>query len=278
MADQYRGRTRRNDDSMVPLLTVLVVIAAAGPALFTALTQWLVPRLTAGRDAVSLSLGEWWDRNWWLVLFWVLELAVLFAFLAWSRRRRSRRTRQLDSVVTGLTRVMPADWEPDRDLRVQRWNGHRPVRLRLQLTPRSALDDAGWRRSVAEAARKVLGPLEPIAWPQPPRNGVFDWGVRPPRVELRVGRSRSGGGFDRARLRESNRRTTVGNPTTMESERSERLPGGPTDLPAAAPGTHRAGHGRPRVSVDSARQRGLNEWSYGTPGWWRSYCSRCWVW
>ena len=40
---------------------------------------------------------------------------------------------------------------------------------------------------MAEAARKVLGPLEPIAWPQPPRNGVFDWGVRPPRIELKVG-------------------------------------------------------------------------------------------
>jgi hypothetical protein len=187
MADQYRGRTRRNDDSMIPLLTVLVVIAAAGPALFTALTQWLLPRLTAGRDAVSLSLGEWWDRNWWLVLFWVLELTLLVVFLAWSRRRRSRRTRQMESVVTGLSRVMPADWEPDRDLRVQRWKRHRPIRLRLQLTPRSALDDPSWRQSVAEAARKVLGPLEPIAWPQPPRNGVFDWGVRPPRIELKVG-------------------------------------------------------------------------------------------
>lgn len=186
MADQYRGRTRRNDDSMIPLLTVLVVIAAAGPALFTALTQWLVPRLSEGRDAVSLSLGEWWDRNWWLVLFWVLELALLFAFLGWSRRRRTRRTRQLDSVVTGLARVMPADWDPSRDIRVLRWTGHRPVRLQLQLTPRACLDDPSWRWSLAEAARKVLGALEPIDWPQPPRNGVFDWGVRPPRVELRV--------------------------------------------------------------------------------------------
>ncbi len=185
MTDHFRSRTRR-DDSLVPLLTVLVVVAAAGPALVTALTQWLVPRLTAGRDAVSLSLGEWMERNWWLVLFWVLELAVLFTFLAWSRRRRTRRTRQLDSVVTGLARVLPTDWEPNRDLRVLRWDGHRPVRLRLQLTPRSALDDASWRRSVAEAARRVLGPLEPIAWPRPARNGVFDWAVRPPRVELRV--------------------------------------------------------------------------------------------
>ena len=186
MADHYRGRTRRSDDNLIPLITGLVVLAAVGPALFTAATQWLIPRLSAGRDAVSLSFGEWWDQNWWLVIFWVLELAVLFAFLAWSRRRRLRRSRQMDSVVTGLARVMPADWEPDRDIRVLKWAGHRPVRLRVQLTPRSALDDPSWRSSVAEAARKVLGPLEPISWPQPPRSGVFDWGVRPPRVELRV--------------------------------------------------------------------------------------------
>jgi hypothetical protein len=138
---------------MVPLLTVLVVVAA-GPAMFTALTQWLLPRLTAGRAAVSLSLGEWWDRNWWLVGFWMLELALLFAFLGWSRRRRTRRTRQLDSVVTGLKRVRPADWDSSRDMRVLRWNGHRPVRLQVQLTPRVSLDDPSWRKSLAEAARK----------------------------------------------------------------------------------------------------------------------------
>ena len=141
MADHYRGRTRRSDDNLIPLITGLVVLAAAGPALFTAATQWLIPRLSAGRDAVSMSLGEWWSQNWWLVTFWVLELVVLFVFLAWSRRRRLRRSRQMDSVVTGLARVMPADWQPDRDIRVLRWSGHRPVRLRVQLTPRSALDD-----------------------------------------------------------------------------------------------------------------------------------------
>ena len=186
MADQYRGRTRRSDDNLIPLITGLVVVAAAGPALFTAGTQWLLPRLSAGQAAVSLTFAEWWDRNWWLVVFWVLELVVLFAVLAWSRRRRRRRNRQMESVVTGLAQVMPADWEPGRDLRVLRWAGHRPVRLRVQLTPRSALDDPSWRRSMAEAAARVLGPLEPIAWPKPPRGGVFDWGVRSPRVELRV--------------------------------------------------------------------------------------------
>lgn len=186
MADQFRGRTRRSDDNLIPLVTGLVVLAAAGPALFAALTQWLVPRLSAGGDAVSVSLAEWWDRNWWLAVFWVLELTVLFGFLTWSRRRRRHRSRQLDSVVAGLARALPADWEPTRDLRVLRWNGHRPVRLRLQLTPRSPLDDPGWRQLVADAAGRVLGPLERIDWPRPARHGVFDWGVRPPRIELRV--------------------------------------------------------------------------------------------
>jgi hypothetical protein len=185
MTDHSRGRARR-DDSLVPLLTLLVVVAAFGPAAYTAATQWLVPRLTAGQDAVSVSMGDWFDRNWWLVLFWVLELVLLLGFLAWSRRRRRRRDRQMDFVVTGLTRVLPTDWDPGRDLRVLRWNGHRPVRLRLQLTPRGPLDDPGWRRSLVDAAAKVLGPLEPIDWPRPSRNGVFDWGARPPRIDLKV--------------------------------------------------------------------------------------------
>jgi hypothetical protein len=185
MAD-HRRRQNGRDDDLIPLITGLVVLAAAGPALYAAATQWLTPRLTAGRDAVSLTLAEWWDRNWWLAAFWLLELAVLFGFLAWRRRRLARRTRQMDSVITGLSRVMPADWESTRDLRVLRWSGHRPVRLRLQLTPRAAMDDSGWRRSVAEAATKVLGPLDPLTWPKPPRGGVYDWGRRPPYVQLQV--------------------------------------------------------------------------------------------
>ena len=185
MTDQLRGRARR-DDSLVPLLTVLVVVAAFGPAAYAAARQWLVPRLDAGRDAVSVSFADWWGQNWWLVVFWVLELSALLGFLAWSRRRQRRRSRQMDSVVAGLAQAMPADFEPRRDVRVLRWNGHRPVRLRIQLTPRSPMDDPVWRGSLAEAAGKVLGRLEPIAWPRPPRSGVFDWAVRPPRVELRV--------------------------------------------------------------------------------------------
>ena len=186
MADQYRGRTRRNDDSLIPVITGLVVLAALGPALFTAATQWVLPRLSAGGNAVSMGVAEWWSRNWWLAAFWVLELVVLFAVLGWSRRRGRRRSRQFESVVTGLARALPADWEPERNLRVLRWNGYRPVRLRLQLTPRSALDDPSWRRSLADAAGKVLGPLEPIDWPRPSRKGVYDWGAHPPRIELRV--------------------------------------------------------------------------------------------
>ena len=117
--------------------------------------------------------------KWWRVLSGCGARGYVH-LLEWSRRRGPR-TRQLDSVVTGWRRL-PADGP--NPIAVLGGTG-RPVR-RGSLTPRSALDDASWRRSVADAARKVLGPLEPIAWPQPPRNGVFDWGVRPPRVELRV--------------------------------------------------------------------------------------------
>lgn len=186
MADQLKGRTRRDDDTLVPLLTGLVVLAAAGPALFSAATQWLLPRLTAGTETVSLSLAEWWGRNTWLIAFWVAEIAVLLVFLGWSRRRQRRRQRQLESVSAGLARALPADWDPLRSLRVLRWRGHHPVRVRLWFTPRCSLDDRAWRQSVLDAATLVLGPLEPVDWPAPPRTGVFDWGSRPPRIDLRV--------------------------------------------------------------------------------------------
>lgn len=186
MAQQLRnGRTRQEENSLVPLLTGLVVIAAAGPALFTALTSWLLPRLSAGGASASLTLAEWWAANTWLVAFWAVELVGLLAFLAWSRRRGRRRQRQLDSVAAGLARVLPHDWEPARHLRVLRWRGHHPVRLRVELTPRSPVADRAWRESVTDAARTALGPLAPIAWPSPPRGGAFDWGRRPPRIELR---------------------------------------------------------------------------------------------
>lgn len=186
MADQLKGRTRRDDDTLVPLLTGLVVLAAAGPALFSAATQWLLPRLTAGTETVSLSLAEWWARNTWLIAFWVAEIAVLLVFLGWSRRRQRRRQRQLESVSAGLARALPADWNPQRSLRVLRWRGHHPVRVRLWFSPRSSLDDRAWRQSVVDAATRVLGRLEPVDWPAPPRTGPFDWGSRPPRIDLRV--------------------------------------------------------------------------------------------
>lgn len=185
MVDQSQGRTRRSDDSLVPLITGLAVLAAAGPALFTAFTSWLLPRLSAGGASASLSLAEWWDANNWLVVFWAIELVMLLAFLAWSRRRDRRRQRQLDSVAAGLARHLPQDWQPARHLRVLRWRGHHPVRLRVELTPRSPIADRAWRESVTEAARTALGPVAPIAWPTPPRGGVFDWGRRPPQIELR---------------------------------------------------------------------------------------------
>ncbi len=187
MAHQLlEGRTRREENSLVPLLTGLVVLAAVGPALFTAVTSWLLPRLTAGSAAASLSLTEWWAANTWLVTFWAAELVLLLAFLGWARRRGRRRQRQLDSVAAGLARILPPDWEPARHLRVLRWRGHRPVRIRVELTPRSPVADRAWRASLTDAARTALGPLAPISWPTAPRGGVFDWGRRPPRIELRL--------------------------------------------------------------------------------------------
>ena len=210
MAQQLRnGRTRREDDSLVPLLTGLVVIAAAGPALFTAVTSWLLPRLSAGSTAASLTLAEWWSANSWLVAFWAVELVALLVFLAWFRRRGRRRQRQLDSVAAGLARALPADWEPGRHLRVLRWRGHHPVRLRVGLTPRSRVVDRAWRESVTDAARTALGPLAPIAWPSPPRGGVFDWGRKPPWIELRTASASSSTAPDRPSAPQVDERTNI---------------------------------------------------------------------
>jgi hypothetical protein len=237
MADQNRGQTRRSDDSLVPLITGLVVLAAVGPAVFTALTSWLLPRLDAGRTSASQTLAQWWDANNWLVAFWAVELVVLLVFLAWFRRRGRRRQRQLDSVAAGLARVLPPDWEPARDLRVLRWRGHRPVRLQLQLTPRSPLTDRTWRESVADAAHAVLGPVAPITWPTPPRGGVFDWGRRPPRVELRTAAAQSP---------TSSEDRPVGNRTDWRlSEASGSMAPAATRLPAEEPPIYR----RPRPAT-----------------------------
>lgn len=195
MADSLKGRNGRADDSMVPLLTGLVVIAAVGPALFAAATQWLVPRLTAGGESVSVSLSSWWERNWWLASFWALELMALLLLLAWSRRRQRRRQRELRLVADGLAEVLPADWDPRRDLRVTRWRGARPIGVRLRLTRHSALTDPGWRQAVADTAIRELGPLAPIRWPTPPRG--FDWADRPPFLDLRVARASRAASEDR---------------------------------------------------------------------------------
>ncbi|HWJ53457.1 MAG TPA: hypothetical protein VNT24_08820, partial [Propionibacteriaceae bacterium] len=73
-----------------------------------------------------------------------------------------------------------------RHLQVLRWQGYRPVRVRLLLTPRSPIADSRWRHSVIAALGQVLGRIEPLSWPTAPAGGVLAWGVRLPRLEIRV--------------------------------------------------------------------------------------------
>src|SRR3712207_1760763 len=141
-----------------------LAVATVGPAVLTAARQWLEPRSAA----VGLTIAEWWDRNWWLAAFWAVELVVLFVYLWWIRRRSRLRRRQLESVTSGLSRVLPSDWDPRRHLQVLRWQGYRPVRLRLLLTPRSPIADNRWRHSVAATLEQVLGRIDPISWPAAP--------------------------------------------------------------------------------------------------------------
>ena len=72
MTDHPRSRSSGNDDTVVPLLMGALAVATVGPAVLTAARQWLMPRA----DAASLTLAEWWDRNWWLAAFWAVELVA----------------------------------------------------------------------------------------------------------------------------------------------------------------------------------------------------------
>ena len=182
MTDHWRSRSDRTDDNLVPLLMGALVVATVGPAVLSAAKQWLAPR----SQAVAGTLAEWWDRNSWLAGFWAVELIGLSIYLWWIRRRARRRRAQLESVTAGLSRVLPADWDPQQHLRVLRWRGYRPVRLRLLLTPRSPITDARWQRSVLTTLGQLLGRIEPFDWPTAPPGGVIAWGVRLPRLEIRV--------------------------------------------------------------------------------------------
>ena len=97
MTDYSRRRSSGNDDSLVPLLMGALAVATVGPAVLTAAKQWLVPR----SGAMSLTIAEWWDRNWWLAAFWAVELVVLFVYLWWYNRRNRRRRAQLASSDRG---------------------------------------------------------------------------------------------------------------------------------------------------------------------------------
>ena len=182
MTDRPRRRASRHDETLVPLLTGALVVVTVGPAVLTAVMQWLVPR----SRAVGTTIVEWWDRNWWLAAFWAVELFALAIYLWWLNRRSRRRRIQLTSVTAGLARVLPDDWDPQRHLKVLRWQGYRPTRLRVALTPSSPIADDAWRQAVAVAAGQTLGRTEPITWPTTPAGGVLTWGLRLPRVEIRV--------------------------------------------------------------------------------------------
>jgi hypothetical protein len=182
MTDHSRRRSKRNDDTLVPLLMGALVVATVGPAALTAVKQWLLSR----SNAVSLTLADWWDRNWWLAAFWAVELVALFGYLWWSSRRKRLRQARLKWLTAGLSRVLPADWDPQRHLKVLRWQGCRPVRLRLLLTPGSPITDGRWRHSVIETLDQLLGRIDPLTWPTPPVGGVVAWGDRLPRLDIRV--------------------------------------------------------------------------------------------
>jgi hypothetical protein len=66
MTDHSRSRSRRNDDTLVPLLMGALAVATVGPAVLSAAKLWLTPRSTA----VGVTIAPWRDRNCWLATLW----------------------------------------------------------------------------------------------------------------------------------------------------------------------------------------------------------------
>ena len=75
-----------SNDSLLPMLAGLALLAVATPLVFRAAQTWLVPHVRTSSRAAADWLSRWLLTNWWLVAFWTVGLTS-----AWVYRRRLRR-------------------------------------------------------------------------------------------------------------------------------------------------------------------------------------------
>ena len=110
-----RNARRPSDDSLVPVITALVVLGVAGPTLWLLVTDWLSPPIVRAQSGVTHWLQGWWADNWWLVAFWVCGLAVAVGYHRHLRRlseRRAVRSAGTETVSARPERIRPAR-DPD---------------------------------------------------------------------------------------------------------------------------------------------------------------------
>lgn len=158
-------QANRTDDSLVPLITGLVVLTVVSPALLAVVNARLMPRVRASGVAVAERLSTWWADNWWLVTFWLVAGGAALVYRRWLGRQQRARTTQADRLGAGLQPLMPFGWAPSEQLRVRRWQGTRPVVVRVGL-PNGCRDvDPDWRLALTSALTGLLGAVEPLSWP-----------------------------------------------------------------------------------------------------------------
>ncbi|MDN5803888.1 MAG: hypothetical protein L0H26_04755, partial [Microlunatus sp.] len=151
---------------------------------WAAVSRWLMPRLASSSNAAARAVADWWAANMWVVLVCAGSLVMLVVWRVWVRRQSRRRQRQWTALAEGLAPRMGRDWDPAKNLRVRRWRGLRPVRVRVAVTASPKVMDREWRLAVSATARDLIGRIGPIRWPaQPP--GLVVW-RKPPWVEIRA--------------------------------------------------------------------------------------------
>lgn len=104
-----RNAGRSSDDSLIPVITALMVLGVAGPTLWLLVSRWLAPPIERVQSGLTHWLEGWWAENWWVVAFWVCGLAVA----AWYHRH-VRRLSQRKAVRAAGTETVSAEAEASR--------------------------------------------------------------------------------------------------------------------------------------------------------------------
>lgn len=172
MAQSKTSSTR--SQKLLELLFVFIALAMTvfllGRIAGNGWLQQQLAKLGVPIGPVMESIGGLLSWSGWPPLL-IMALAVVVLALglrAFAHHVHKVREAQRKRLAAALSRVMPADWDPEEHLWVRRW--HRlftPRKARVLLTPECRDSNPEWRMAVTSALREPMGKLKPIAWPQP---------------------------------------------------------------------------------------------------------------